>query len=70
MQVFLELKGHMKPSMQKVLLADLVPPACMHRMTVHFCVFSLCGTAMPLSFYRVHMGRAASFFSMGIHVRK
>lgn len=54
--------------MEKVLLADLVRSACMHRMTVCFGVFSFCGTAIPHSFYRVHVGRAVSIFSMGIHV--
>ena len=59
----------MKPRMREVLLADLVQPACVHRVTVCFCVLlSLCGTATPLSLYRVCMGRAVTVFSVGIRV--
>lgn len=60
----------MKPAMQKVLLAYLAQPTCTLRMTVHFCVFSLCDTAIPLSFYKDRMGRAVGIFSIGIHIVK
>lgn len=40
---------------------------CAYDDTVCFSVF-FCGTAMPLSFYRVHVGTGVSIFSMGMHV--
>lgn len=49
--------------MEKVLLADLLH-AYVHRITVCFSVFSLCGTAIPCPFYRV----LAVIFFMGIYV--
>lgn len=58
----------MKSLMEQVLLADLVQPVHVYRITVCFSVFSLCGTAIPCLVYRVLLGRADSIFSMGIYV--
>lgn len=68
MQILLELKHYVKSFMEKVLFADLVQPACVHRMTVCFSMFSLCSTAILYPLYRVLVGTAVGIFSMGTHV--
>lgn len=68
MLIVLEFKHCVKSLMEQVLLACLVQPAHVYRITVCFSVFFVCGTVIPCLFYSVLVGRAVSIFSIGIHV--